>query len=170
MKISKLICLMLAFVLMLAVFAGCAGKGDGEPESTTGETVQPTAQVWSRDRFTVQAEPKDLRYEAGNLVIDAIVASGIDTVDDEGNPNDGLKYFENIRFDVYLTMKKDVTDETEKGEEIKAASATFSENPFVLKKNSFVRHAFAFAPESQMVKNIDLSKVSGVRIGLGQEL
>lgn len=171
MKSRKLICLMLAFVLMLAVFTGCSGGEDAaSQESETGETAPPTAQVWTRDRFTVAAEPKDLRYEGGNLVIDATVASGIDTVDEDGNPNDGLKFFEDIRFDVYLTIKKDVADETEKGEEIKAASAIFSENPFVLKKNSSVRHSFAFTPDSQLVKDIDLSKVSGVRIGLGQEL
>lgn len=170
MKISKLTCLMLAFVLMLTVFSGCAGKGDGEQASATGETAPPTtSQMWTRDRFTAVAEPKDLRYEAGNLIIDATLASGIDTVDEDGNPNDGLQYFENVRFDVYLTVKKDVTDEAEKGEEIKAASATFSENPFVLKKHSSVKHTFAFTPESQLVKNIDLSKVSSVRIGLGQE-
>lgn len=170
MKSWKSVCLMLVFVLMLALFAGCSGGGDAEQESTTGETTPSISQVWTRDRFTVAAEPKDLRYDAGNLVIDATVASGIDTVDDDGNSNDGLKYFENIRFDVYLTVKKNVTDENEKGEEFKVASATFSENPFILKKNSSVRHTFTFAPESQLVKNIDLSKVSSVRIGLSQEL
>lgn len=170
MKSWKPICLMLVFVLMLAVFAGCSGGGDAEQESTTGETAPSTSQVWTRDRITVSSEPKDLHYENGNLAIDATVASGIDTVDEDGNSNDGLKYFENIRFDVYLTIKKDVADENEKGEEFKAASATFSENPFILKKNSSVRYTFTFAPESQLVKNIDLSKVSSVRIGLSQEL
>ena len=94
----------------------------------------------------------------------------VDTVDEDGNPNDGVKYFENIRFDVYVTMKKDVTDEEEKGEEMKVASATFSENPFILKKNSSVRQTFTFTPDSQLVKNLDLSKVSSVRIGLSQEI
>ena len=167
MKSWKLVCLMLVFVLMLAVFAGCSGGDSTEQESTTGETAPPTSQVWTRDRFTAAAEPKDLRYENGNLIVDATVASGIDTVDEDGNPNDGIKYFENIRFDVYVTIKKDVT---EKGEEVKAVSATFSENPFILKKNSSVRHTFTFTPDSQLVKNLDLSKVSSVRIGLGQEL
>ena len=170
MKSWKLVCLMLVFVLMLAVFAGCSGGDSTEQESTTGETAPPTSQVWTRDRFTAAAEPKDLRYENGNLIVDATVASGIDTVDEDGNPNDGIKYFENIRFDVYVTIKKDVTDEEEKGEEVKAVSATFSENPFILKKNSSVRHTFTFTPDSQLFKNLDLSKVSSVRIGLGQEL
>lgn len=170
MKSRKLICLLLAFVLMLAVFAGCSGKGDEEQESMTGETMPPDSQVWTRDRFTVTAEPEELRYDGEKLVINATVSSGIDTVDEDGNPNDGLKYFENIRFDVYLTVKKDVTDEEETGEEVKAASATFSENPFILKKHSSVKHTFVFKPESQLVKNIDLSRVSSVRIGLGQEL
>ena len=119
MKSWKLVCLMLVFVLMLAVFAGCSGGDSAEQESNTGETAPPTSQVWTRDRFTVAAQPKDLRYENGNLLVDATVASGIDTVDEDGNPNDGVKYFENIRFDVYVTMKKDVTDEEEKGEEMK---------------------------------------------------
>lgn len=170
MKSWKLVCLMLVFVLMLAVFAGCSGGDSAEQESNTGETAPPTSQVWTRDRFTVAAQPKDLRYENGNLLVDATVASGIDTVDEDGNPNDGVKYFENIRFDVHVTMKKDVTDEEEKGEEMKVASATFSENPFILKKNSSVRQTFTFTPDSQLVKNLDLSKVSSVRIGLSQEI
>ena len=156
MKSWKLVCLMLVFVLMLAVFAGCSGGDSAEQESNTGETAPPTSQVWTRDRFTVAAQPKDLRYENGNLLVDATVASGIDTVDEDGNPNDGVKYFENIRFDVYVTMK--------------VASATFSENPFILKKNSSVRQTFTFTPDSQLVKNLDLSKVSSVRIGLSQEI
>lgn len=54
---------MLVFVLMLAVFAGCSGGDSAEQESNTGETAPPTSQVWTRDRFTVAAQPKDLRYE-----------------------------------------------------------------------------------------------------------
>jgi len=53
---------------------------------------------------------------------------------------------------------------------MKVASATFSENPFILKKNSSVRQTFTFTPDSQLVKNLDLSKVSSVRIGLSQEI
>lgn len=106
MKSWKLVCLMLVFVLMLAVFAGCSGGDSAEQESNTGETAPPTSQVWTRDRFTVAAQPKDLRYENGNLLVDATVASGIDTVDEDGNPNDGVKYFENIRFDVYVTHEE----------------------------------------------------------------
>lgn len=174
MKKRKIIASLLLVALVFSLLSAC-GKGEDPTDGNTESTEVATKQNWSRDRFTVSVDPSGLQFKDDKLIMNATVASGIDTVDDEGNPNDGIKKIENLRLDVFVITAENTSEKIDqqenaealKSEEIKIASAKFTIDPFEIKKEESKPYQFTFEASDVLHSEIDLSKVVYVRIGLG---